>query len=364
MTAITFSDEPRRILIVKPSAIGDVVHGLPILNLLHRRFAQAQISWLVTPACAGILDGHPFLHEVIRFDRRRFGQAWKSPTALGELYRFVSSLRERQFDLVIDLQGLFRSGWLTGCTRAPVRAGFAHARELAPLFYTHRIKTSQGDIHAIDRYLYLAEAVGCPREPVEFIFATSDADRHSAAQLLADDRPYALVLPGTNWLTKRWPIEYFARLAVLLQREFGLNVVFAGSAAEVDLCRQGIELVKAAGSDGTSTGVDDAVVANPPINLAGKTTLRQLTALIERASIIIANDSGPMHIAAALDRPLVALFGPTNPLRTGPYGHLDSVVQAQVPPHARYKRNGQNYMQSLTVDTVLAAVRQQLHGKK
>src|SRR5437764_7996175 len=134
MTPIEFPAPPQRILIIKPSAIGDVVHALPVLGLWRRRWPQAQISWLVTPACAGLLDGHPMLHEVIRFERRRFGQGWWNPAALWGLARFTRELRRREFDLVIDLQGLFRSGWLAWKTRAACRVGFADARELGWAF--------------------------------------------------------------------------------------------------------------------------------------------------------------------------------------------------------------------------------------
>src|ERR1700683_663308 len=121
----------------KPSAIGDVVHALPILNLLKRRWPEASVSWMVTPACAPIVRGNPQISEVIEFNRPRYGHAWRSPTATLSMWRFIRGLRERKFDLVIDLQGLFRSGWITWATGAPIRVGFEDAREGAPLFYTH-----------------------------------------------------------------------------------------------------------------------------------------------------------------------------------------------------------------------------------
>src|SRR5829696_1755850 len=170
MSVISFPSPPARILILKPSAIGDVVHALPVLNLLRKTYPTAHIAWLVTPACAGLLDGHPQLNEVLRFDRKGYGQGYKSVAALKGLFAFVRSLREQKFDLVLDLQGLFRSGYLAWQTRAPHRVGFRSAREGAPLFYTHRVDVGTAEQHAIERYLTLAEAVGCPREPVEYVF--------------------------------------------------------------------------------------------------------------------------------------------------------------------------------------------------
>src|SRR3954449_44279 len=119
LAPINFPQPPGRILIIKPSAVGDVVHTLPILNLLRRKWADARISWCVTPQCAGLLDGHPQLDEVILFERRRLGSLWRDPGAVRELFKLVRQLRKRKFDLVIDLQGLFRSGWLTWKTKAP-----------------------------------------------------------------------------------------------------------------------------------------------------------------------------------------------------------------------------------------------------
>jgi lipopolysaccharide heptosyltransferase I len=308
-------DNPR-ILIIKPSALGDVVHTLPVLNLLRRRWPNAHISWLINPSFASLIDRHPQLDEVILFERRRFGRSWRDPSAAVGFLKFTGSLRTRQFDLVLDLQGLFRSGWLTFKSRAPVRVGFANARELAHLFYTHRVYIGSPEQHAVERYLKMAEFIGCGRAPVEFNFATTDEDRSSVEQLLGSTTNYAVLMPGTNWETKRWPVEHFAALVEPLRERHGLESVVAGGPDVANL---------AARMPGT-------------INLVGKTNLRQLTALLERAAVVIANDSGPMHIAAALNRPLVTPYGPTNPVRTGPYGRMDTVVRLDIPCSPCYSR--------------------------
>jgi heptosyltransferase-1 len=337
---IALPSPPRRILIIKPSAIGDVVHTLPVLNLLRKQWPDAHIAWLVTPACAGLLDGHPMLDEVIRFERRKFATFWRSPTTAMGLFRFAKELRDHQFDLVIDLQGLFRSGWLAWQTRAPIRVGFSNARELAPLFYTHRIPVQTTEQHAIERYLSVAESLGCGRGPVEFPFAVTDADRIFVSQTLKIDEPYAVLLPGANWETKRWPVEHFAAMVKPLQERFGLRTVAAGGPGDRELA----ENIPGA------------------LNLAGSTTLAQLVALLERASVVIANDSGPMHIASALGRPLVTMYGPTSPIRTGPYQRLDSVVRLDIicsPCFAR-QCSHQSCLKWLTPDSVLREVESQL----
>ena len=331
---------PQRILIIKPSSLGDVVHTLPVLHLLRRRWPEAKISWLVAPYCSGLLEGHPDLDEVIIFDRRRFGTAWKNPSAGLELIQFKRDLRRRGFDLVIDLQGLFRSGWLAWQTRAPVRIGFANAREWAWIFYTHRVPIATMEQHAVERYLRVAAAAGCEEGPAEFHFVVSESDRSFVNEMLGEDEPFAVLMPGANWQTKRWDVQKFAGLVEPLRERFGLRSAIAGGPDTVDLAK----------------------AISGAINLAGKTTLPQLVALLERASLVIANDSGPMHIAAALNRPLVTLFGPTNPIRTGPYGRPQCVVRVDIACSPCYSRtcSHTSCLKWLDAEPVLAAAAQQL----
>jgi lipopolysaccharide heptosyltransferase I len=341
MKPLTFPSPPRRILLIKPSAIGDVVHTLPILALLRRRWPEAHLAWLLTPACAGLLDGHPLLDEVIVFERHHFGRGWRDPASALSLIEFLKDLRRNRYDLVIDLQGLLRSGLLAWQTRAPVRIGFANARELAPIFYTHRVPIDSLEQHAIDRYLRVAEALGCEVDrPIEFPFHVTDEDRAQIAAMLNGSGRYAVLLPGTNWPTKRWPVERYAALVAPLRERFGLTSVVAGSPDEIDLAAQ----------------------IEGGANLAGKTTLRQLAALIERAALVIANDSGPMHIAAAMNRPLVTLFGPTNPRRTGPYRRENSVLRVDIPCSPCYSRkcSHQSCLQWLQVEPVLQLAEEQM----
>jgi heptosyltransferase-1 len=339
MSPLTFPTPPARILIIKPSAIGDVVHTLPILNLLRRRWPAAKISWLLTPTCAGLLDGHPQLDEVILFERHRYGEAWRNPAIAKALWRFSRNLRQHQFDLVIDLQGLLRSGWLAWKTAAPVRIGFASARELGWIFYTHRVPIDTAEQHAVKRYLAIAAALGCETEPIEFHFATTDADRARVDTLLPSTRNFAVLLPGTNWQTKRWPLEHFATCAAQLRSQHGLDIVIAGGPGDISL----------------GSKIDG-------LNLCGKTNLRELVALLERATIGIANDSGPMHIASALGKPLVTPFGPTNPIRTGPFNRMDTVIRLDMPCSPCYSRtcSHQSCLQWLTPAAVTDAAGVQL----
>ena len=290
-----------------------------------------------------MLEAHPLLDEVLVFNRRRFGHAWRSPTASFALWRFGRALRKHEFDLVIDLQGLFRSGWLSWQTGAPVRIGFSHARG-GWAFYTHRVPNSPLSVDAVERYLRVADALGLGRNPVEFRFATNDADRSAIEAKLAPlgaGSRFAVLLPGTNWATKRWPAESFAALVEPLRERFGMASVVAGGHDDVELSS-----------------------CIPGLNLVGKTSLRELVALLERADLVIANDSGPMHIAAALGRPLVALYGPTSADRTGPYDRMDSVLQLDLPCRACYSRrcSHQSCLRWIMPEDVLSLAEKQLHA--
>ncbi|HEY1923018.1 MAG TPA: glycosyltransferase family 9 protein, partial [Tepidisphaeraceae bacterium] len=262
------SYSPRRVLIIKPSAIGDIVHALPVLPKLKRRWPEAKLSWLVTPGCAGLVERHPLLDEVILFERGRFGHGWYNPAALWDFGGFVRELRQRKFDLVIDLQGLFRSAWVSLASGARRRIGFSNAREFAPWFYTDLVDCSWSDDHAVERYLKIAAALGCDDHPPEFTFAVDNEDRRHIEQLIPAGTRFAVLMPGTNWVTKQWPVDRLAELVGPLRERFGLECVAAGAAGDAKLTSR----------------------IPAKFDLMGKTNLRQIVALLERASLVIGND--------------------------------------------------------------------------
>jgi lipopolysaccharide heptosyltransferase I len=336
---------PKRVLIIKPSAIGDIVHAIPAVARIRRRWPKAHISWLAGTAYASLLENHPMIDEVIHFRRYRWGRRWYIPEVQWELAQFFKDLRRREFDLAIDFQGLFRSAAVALATGAPRRVGFANAREGAAFFYTERVECSAEQEHAVDRNLKLAASVGAAAGPIEFPLAVDEKDRELIARLVPPDVKFALLLPGTNWETKRWPVEHFAELAGPLGKEFGLATVVAGSARDAELSRR----------------------IPAQFDLTGKTNLRQTVALLQRAELVIANDSGPMHLAAALGKPLVTLFGPTSARRTGPYGRMDSVIRIDLPCSPCYSRKciHQSCLRWLETGVVLKSIKKQLdRGKR
>ncbi len=340
-----------RILIIKPSSLGDVVHALPVLHGLRKRYPQAQIDWLVADGFAPLIEHHPDISELVLFDRRRFGRMLSSPSSARAFAAFCLNLRRRTYDLVIDLQGLFRSGFLSLVTGAAVRIGFAKGREFSWLFYTHRIPASAQDTHAVDRNYQVAKILGFAEVPVTFDLAVTTEERREAAEMLneaglADGERFAAILPGARWDTKRWSEERFAAVADKLRDEQGLRPLLLAGKDEIDVC----DRIAALGDQ-------------PPLNLAGRTSLRTLIAVLERADVVLCHDSAPMHLAAALNRPMVSIIGPTNPARTGPYGGSGRVVKADWPCMPCYLRrlsqcrHQHRCMTAISTAEVLEAVR-------
>lgn len=308
-----------RILIIKPSSFGDVIHALPILHGLRCRYPRSRISWLVSTACAALLEGHAELDEVIRFDRKRYGLVGRRLPVTVEFVEFLAGLRKRRFDLVLDLQGLFRSGFMALASGARYRIGFASAREFGWLFYSDRVPASSDDTHAVDRNYRFAVPLGFGDVPVTFPVhvdpqARSAILRALATHGLAEGGPYALIVPGTRWETKIWPVDHFAEVARAVRDDLGLPVVIGGAPDEVAIARQLAERV-----------------GGKTINLAGRTSVAEMVALAAGASIAVMNDTGPMHLTIALGKPIVTIFGPTSPVRTGPYRRPESVIRLDLP---------------------------------
>ena len=307
-----------RILLVKPSSLGDIIHALPLLHGLRTRYPDASISWLVAEPFAPLIAGHPQLDDVILFDRKRYSMVGRTLEPSVAFIEFVHALRARRFDLVIDAQGLFRSGFLAMSTGAAVRIGFAATRELAWVFYTHRVRVDDPDLHAAEKNCRLGRPLNLADEPLVFDLAVTSGERETAGKLLADagvdpTGRFLAVLPGARWETKRWPASRFAALIDRAARELGIPAVLLGSPDERELC------------DAVACQCD-----SKPANLTGQTQIRDLVAILDRASAVVTHDSAPMHIAAALGRPLVAILGPTNRHRTGPYQMPSAVIQADL----------------------------------
>jgi heptosyltransferase I len=344
--------QPKNILIIKPSALGDIVLALPALSAIRRSFPQARISWLVRPEFADLLRGHPDLDELILFDRRLLGKWWCKPKAFGELMRLFSRLRGGRFDLVFDFQGLFRTGffgWVTGCKK---RFGMGESREFACMFYTDKIEQDSSCIHLVDYYLKMVALAGAQKGGIEFKLPQDTSADEQVRKLLTSKKVnvdnYVVLVPGAAQPEKRWPVERFAQLADKIADKFGMSTVATGSESE----RAGVDVLLASAKSYV-------------VNLAGRTTIRELISLVKGASLVISNDTGPGHIAAALSVPVVMIFGPTNPARVCPYQRPDCVVA--IDPATRGMKadsyDPKHSIDQITVDAVFEKVCEQISKK-
>lgn len=312
------SREFRRILIIKPSAVGDVVRTLPVLTALRRRWPQAEISWLVASHCAGVLADHPALDRVIYFDRKGYANVGRDLSIMHGFTSFLHELRSYRFDLVIDLQGLFRSALFAYMTRARVRVGRGDNREMNGFFYTHRAAVNQRNMHAFVLIRSVVAPLGVNAEPSPSDLYIAEHVRSAARQVLEKaglpaGRPYVVIAPSSNWETKDWPAEKFAQTAALLRKRFDLVPVVVGTKGQRPMAATIRQAEPAA------------------IDLCGASTLAELVAVIQGAALLVANESGPLHIADAFDMPLVGICGPTDPRSVGPYHRTDGVIRADMP---------------------------------
>lgn len=343
------TEDLKNILIIKPSSLGDIVLALPALSALRRSFPDARISWFVRPEFAPILQNRPHITEIIHFDRKLLGRAWFNPFAFGSLVSLIRRLRRSKFDAVFDLQGLFRTAslaWLTGCKK---RFGMANARELAHIFYTHKVRQNVDCAHLVDYYLKIIQTAGAMDLSVEFLLPDEPSAADSAKRLLtrcgiAPDN-FAIFVSGSAHTYKCWPIDRFAVLAEKISSRFHLPVVATGTASEKKVI------------DNLGT------IASVPIaNFAGLTSLSELLALMRVAKLVISNDTGPGHIAATLGTPLVMIFGRSNPARVAPYGRKDCVVAVEPDKRglAINSANPKHDISAINVDDVFQKVCEQL----
>jgi lipopolysaccharide heptosyltransferase I len=366
-----------RILLIKPSAVGDVIHTVPVLVKLRARYPAARIDWLLTPPIAEWIRHHPAISQVLLFARRDFTRIGRSWSATARLLGLLSTIWRNRYDLVIDLHGQFRSALFTLVSGASTRIGFDRpqqdisttterhlpkeaylhgwtgARERAWMAYSHHIPISTLDIHAVDRYLWLGPMLGLDDGPPDFSLPVPPQARTYVDGLLKRHgllgKEFAVLVPGTTWETKRWKVNGFAQVACYLSRT-NRAVVLAGSGRERTQCRE------------------VTLTCPQACDLSGQTSLSELAALIQRSALCITNDSGSMHLTVALGKPVVSIFGPTDPLWIGPYGRPHAVVRAGIPCSPCYLRklrscpHGHACMEEVTPGMVIERVEKTFVG--
>lgn len=330
---------PSKILLIRPSALGDVCRSVPLAVSLKRAFPGASLHWLVNEHFADAVRAHPCVDHVVRFPRKALGSSSSAGRLTPALIWMNTHLREPRYDLVVDAQGLARSGLFSFWTRAPRRIGFADARELGWLGYTERHRVDAA--HTVDRMLGLLRSAGI--EPVPDLSLTAPPEDRAALENdpeLSASR-YALLAPTSRWPGKLWPAERFAALAESLLDRGYERVVFVGAKHERDQVAPLSQLA-----------------ARQPriIDRLGSTSVGGLMALIERSALVVANDSAALHIAVGFQRPLIALFGPTRIELVGPYARQSDVLQVLKPGDVMNHKDaeaGRSMMERISLEMVL-----------
>jgi heptosyltransferase I len=331
---------PREILIVMLSALGDAVHVLPVVNALKRTWPQTRISWVIQPVPHQLVQGHEHVDEFILFRRRRGAQAWRSFTGISR------ALQGRRFDLLINLQVYLKAGLITSVAKADVKLGFdrRRARDMNWLFTTHRIPARPTG-HVQDQYFEFIEHLGITPDPVEWRLRLSDEERAAQRSFFQGlDRPACGIVVGTSKAEKNWAPERYARLIEALEVDYGFRTVLLGgpSAAERAAAERVLRETRGQPVDAMADDV------------------RRLLWLLDGCDLIVSPDTGPLHAARALDRPVVGLYGYTNPKRYGPYRRPWQVVDGyarfageEYGVNQQYRVNG---MERVTVEMALAGV--------
>ena len=315
----------KKILIIKPSSLGDIIHTLPLVHALKRCYPSSSVGWIVQEAYAGIPENDPSVNTVYRIrisstsdpqaGRLAYLHAFRE--TIGTLARLRKIFRHEPYDLILDLHASFRSGLLGLTNPGGVRLGFADARELNPLFQKRRIKVPPSLAHAIDKNLLFSTAVNCVPDERDFWLSTSAEDEARVKEFLGrrdigSGERLVYVHAAARWKTKFWLTEKWVELADRLAEEAGVKVVFGGSGAD----RQYLDTITRS-------------MRTVPVVAAGELSLSESGALLNRSSVYAGLDSGPMHMAAMAGVPVVALFGPTHPERVGPYGEGHAVITAE-----------------------------------
>ena len=310
----------RRVCIVMMSAVGDAVHVLPVINAIKRRLPDVHITWVLQPAPATLVRGHRSIDEILIFDRSL------GFPAFADIRR---QLAGHIFDLVINLQVYFKAGVVTRFTRAPVKLGFdrARARDANWLFTTHRIPPHELQ-HVQDQYFEFLTALDIPNDPIEWDLGPWPNERAWQRDFLAQfDRPIAPIVVATSKPQKDWLPERWAEVADALWHDFELAPVLVGGRSPRELHAESVIMQRATHSPHSALG----------------SGLRNLVGILDGAALVLAPDTGPLHMAVALNRPVVSLMGYTNPKRTGPYRkYHDLIVDAYGNPGEDYRISMEN----------------------
>jgi heptosyltransferase I len=301
-----------KVFILKPSSLGDVIQALPVLRMLKKHRPEAEVHWWIEAGLVPLLEEDPDLAGLIPFERRR----WASPLHWDEALRSIWSIRGFRFDYVLDLQSLARSAACAWLADGGITIGLEDVREGAPALYDIAVPRASYETHAVDWYLTTLAPLKVPIDweidwlPVRPRVAQAVQDKWNP-----EAGRWVAIQPGARWTNKRWPAQFYAEVVTQI----------AASHPETRFAILG-------GMEDQEAGrTIAAAVPGCSLDLTGRTSLPEMIEWIRRCDVVLSNDTGPMHAAAALGKKTIAIFGPTEPARTGPYGQLDNVLQLKLP---------------------------------
>ncbi len=347
-------DLSQRFLVIRLSSIGDIVHALPAVAALGETFPQAEIHWVVETRYAGLVEGNPFVHRLIRLDTLGWRKNLTSGRTIESIARGVAALRQAEYESAVDFQGLYKSAVIAWVSRSRERLGFAEQwlREpAAGVFYTQRVAPRKS-MHVIEINMTLVERLGAhrvAREGWQFPLPRTDTDDQYVEQQMASSgaNDFMVINPGGGWKTKCWAPENYTELIRRLAGEFSGDILLTGSAEEEPLIGEIIGK------------------AESPRVKHFPSTITQFIALVRRAKLFLGGDTGPLHLAAAVRTPVVALYGPTDPARNGPFSAADITLWNRGPIDYTRRTPQAGYLAGISVDAVRAAIHKRLaraHG--
>jgi lipopolysaccharide heptosyltransferase II len=331
----------KRILIVNVNWLGDTLFATPFIRALREKYPKAYIAILTHPRCYEILEGNININEIIIYDEK------KQHKNILRKFSIISYLRAKNFDAAFILRKSLSRTLLLLFSKIPMRVGYRSKR--AGFLLTKRVDIPHKKLHKVEYFLNLANAVGIETENKNYEIAVSNNDMKKAEKILEDtrikDKKFIALNAGGNWNPKRWPAENFAKLGDEIFEKLGMNIVLTGEEKDIILAETISGLMK-----------------YKPFILCGKTNLKTLGAIFKKAMCVISNDSGPMHLAVAVNTNVIAIFGPTSPELTGPYGDgkykvLHKDIGCKIPCYAS-KCKDNRCMKAVTVEDVMEAVKE------
>jgi lipopolysaccharide heptosyltransferase I len=340
-----YGSQPR-FLVIRLSSIGDIVHALPAVAALGQSFPRAEIHWLIETRYAPLLAGNPYVHRIIPLDTLSWRESFPRASTVEEVVKTLGGLRGIVYEAVVDFQGLWKSALIALLTGANVRVGLAEPwlREpSAAILYTERVSAA-GRQHVVEESLALVEHLGARVGLWQFPLPhTSEADQYVDDQLARlEARDFMIVNPGGGWKAKRWAPENYALLLRRLESRFSGKVLLTGSPDENELISG---ILKSAGTKQA---------------FYFPSSLVQFIALARRAKLVLGGDTGPVHLAAAVGTPLVAIHGPTDPARDGPFHKADIALYNHAPVNHSRRNANATYIEGISVESVRAAIEERL----